>query len=145
MPALKHKILQQVVLTCIGTFTVTTSYADIAVIVHPNNNSVLDKNAIERIYMGKTNNFDNGRAALPINAAKGNATREEFNSLVIGRTDAQVNAYWSKLLFTGKGTPPKELATDNEVIATVSANEDAIGYVDAASVTAAVKVVATFQ
>lgn len=145
MPALKYKILQRVVLTCVSVFTVTAAYGDIAVVVHPANTSVLDKAAIERIYMGKTNNFDNGRAALPINASKGTATREEFNKLVIGRTDAQVNAYWSKLLFTGKGTPPKELATDQEIIATVSANQDAIGYVDASSVTDSVKVVATFQ
>lgn len=145
MPALHHKVVRQVVLTCVSLFAVTASYADIAVVVHPANNSTLDKNAIERIFMGKTTNFDNGRAALPINAAKGSATREVFNTAVIGRSDAQVNAYWSKLLFTGKGTPPKELGSDQDIIATVSANEDAIGYIDAAAVTSAVKVVATFQ
>ena len=145
MPALTPKVVRQVVLTCVSLFAVTASYADIAVVVHPANTSNLDKNAIERIFMGKANNFDNGRAALPINAAKGATTREIFNTAVIGRSDAQVNAYWSKLLFTGKGTPPKELATDQDIIANVAANEDAIGYVDAAAVTSAIKVVATFQ
>jgi ABC-type phosphate transport system substrate-binding protein len=145
MPAQKYRTLQRVVLTCVSVFTVISAYGDIAVVVHPSNTTALDKSALERIYMGKTNNFNNGRAALPINATKGTATRAEFNKLVIERSDAQINAYWSKLLFTGKGTPPKELATDQEIIATVSANEDAVGYVDSSAVTDSVKVVATFQ
>jgi ABC-type phosphate transport system substrate-binding protein len=145
MPALKYRILQRVVLTCVSVFTVISAYGDIAIVVHPSNTTALDKSALERIYMGKTNNLNNGRAALPINATKGAATRAEFNKLVIERSDAQINAYWSKLLFTGKGTPPKELATDQEIIATVSANEDAVGYVDSSAVTDNVKVVATFQ
>jgi ABC-type phosphate transport system substrate-binding protein len=145
MPALKYRLLQRVVLTCVSVFTVISAYGDIAVVVHPSNTTALDKSALERIYMGKTNNFNNGRAALPINASKGNVTRAEFNKLVIERSEAQINAYWSKLLFTGKGTPPKELATDQEIIATVSANEDAIGYVDSSAVTDNVKVVASFQ
>lgn len=145
MPASTSTALRQAALASFFTLSATTVYADIAVIVHPTNTAAFDKNLIERIYMGKTGNFENGRPASPINSSKGNNTREEFNKLVIGRTDTQVNAYWSKLLFTGKGTPPSEVANDQDVIVTVSANENAIGYVDTASVTDNVKVVATFN
>jgi hypothetical protein len=47
-------------------------------------------------------------------------------------------------VFTGKGTPPKELLTDQEVIDLVSQNPSMIGYIEKESVTSAVKVVATF-
>lgn len=145
MLASKYTTLRQIAIASVCTFYASAIFADIAIIVHPTNSSVLDKNVIERIYMGKTNNFENGKPAQPINSSNGNNSRENFNKLVIGRTNTQVNAYWSKLLFTGKGTPPTEVGNDQDVIAAVSANEAAIGYVDASAVTANVKVVATFK
>ncbi|MGB1303739.1 MAG: phosphate ABC transporter substrate-binding protein, partial [Pseudoalteromonas marina] len=47
-------------------------------------------------------------------------------------------------VFTGKGTPPEKLGSDQAVIDFVAANADAIGYVDSAKVSDNVKVVATF-
>ena len=62
----------------------------------------------------------------------------------MGKSGSQYKAFWSKLVFTGKGKPPKEMSGDAAVIAAVSANPDAIGYVSASAVTDAVKVIATF-
>jgi ABC-type phosphate transport system substrate-binding protein len=81
---------------------------------------------------------------LPMNAAKGMKSRDEFNKAVIGRSSSQVNAYWSKLVFTGKGSMPKELSSDAEIISTIAANQGAIGYIDSGSVTSDVKVIAKF-
>jgi hypothetical protein len=67
-----------------------------------------------------------------------------FNEKILNKTSSQMKAYWSKLVFTGKGTPPKELLSDKEVIDLVSKNPNMIGYIQKESVTAAVKVVATF-
>ena len=121
-----------------------TALAEIAVIVHPQNNATLDETAIKRIFMGKVKKFDNGKVALPMNASKDMATREAFNKQVLGRSGEQVKAYWSKLMFSGKGTMPRELASDSEIISTVSSNTGAISYVDTSAVTSAVKVIATF-
>lgn len=49
-------------------------------------------------------------------------------------------AYWSKMIFSGKAVPPKELANDAAVKAHVKANPDAVGYIDAASVDGSIKV-----
>ena len=121
------------------------SLAAIAVIVHPSNESQFDKTTIERLFMGKMHSFENGRAALPLNATAGSETRELFNQQVIGRSEAQINAYWSRLLFTGKGRPPRELSSDSEILSAVAENKDAIGYIALASVTDAVRVVAEFE
>jgi len=128
----------------VGVFSCFTVMADVAVVVHPSNDANLDKGVIGKLFLGKKKSFDNGRAAIPINAAAGAGVRDEFNEKVVGRSSSQVKAYWSKLLFTGKGVPPKEADSDAEVIALISANPDTIGYVDAGSVTDAVKVVGTF-
>ena len=56
-----------------------------------------------------------------------------------------MQAYWSKLVFTGKGTPPDELASSADAVAAVAKHENAIAYVDSAAVDGSVKVVTTYQ
>jgi ABC-type phosphate transport system substrate-binding protein len=128
----------------VGMLSTHSVSAEIAVIVNSANGSTLDKNSIERIFMGKMKKFPNGQVALPMNASKGMNSRDEFNKAVIGRSSSQVNAYWSKLVFTGKGSMPNELSSDAEIIATISSNQGAIGYINSSSVTDAVKVIAKF-
>lgn len=118
--------------------------ADIAVVVNPANNNALSSDEINRLFLGRTSNFADGSKATPLNLAEGQAGRDEFDSKVLNRSSAQLKAYWSKLVFTGKGTPPKELADDAAVKAAVAADSSAIGYIDSSSVDSRVKVVATF-
>jgi len=117
-------------------------FADVVVIVHPSHpNDSMSSTEIERYYMGKTISFQNGRTAIPLDLPQGSYESEIFLHEVIGRTDAQYQAYWSRLFFTRKGTPPKVIATSAAVMATVANNRDAIGYVDESVVDASVKVV----
>jgi ABC-type phosphate transport system substrate-binding protein len=44
-------------------------------------------------------------------------------------------------VFTGKATPPKELPSSAEVVKAVSADPNAIGYIDKSAVDGSVKVV----
>lgn len=118
--------------------------AEIAVIVHPSNNATLDQAEITRLFTGRGAAFSTGTKATPLNLADSAPARAEFDSKVLGKSSSQMKAYWSKLVFTGKGTPPKELGSVADVKAAVAADASAIGYVDAASVDATVKVVAKF-
>jgi ABC-type phosphate transport system substrate-binding protein len=56
------------------------------------------------------------------------------------KTSAQINAYWSRSIFTGKGEPPRKVADDAEVMALVAADPGVIGYVGIQSVNSSVKV-----
>ena len=122
------------------------AHAEIAVIVSASNgNSALDKDIIERIFLGKTASFPDGSQAIPVDQNEGNAAREAFNDKVLGKSSSQLKAYWSRLIFTGKGTPPKESGSDADVVALVAKNPNLVGYVDAAAVDGSVKVVYKFQ
>ena len=120
------------------------AFADVAVIVNPSNGDALDKDTISRLFLNKAKAFSNGTKVAPFALAEGNATTEEFNGKVLNKTAAQLTAFWSKLVFTGKGHPPKALSSDAEVISAVAGNPGGIGYVDAGSVNDSVRVVATF-
>ena len=117
--------------------------AEVAVIVNPGNANALDAETIKKIYLGKAKSFDNGNKVNPA-TQNGTAIADEFNSKVVGKSSSQLNAYWSKLVFTGKGTPPEKFDSDQAVIDFVAANGDSIGYIDSSKTTDKVKVIATF-
>lgn len=123
--------------------TSQAAVADIAVIVNAQNGATVDENTIKKLFLGKAKSFADGSSATPVNQ-DATALFDEFNDKVIGKSSSQLNAHWSKLVFTGKGTPPKKLANDQAVLEFVSSNANAIGYVDAAAVNSKVKVVASY-
>ncbi|MBV1907499.1 MAG: phosphate ABC transporter substrate-binding protein [Pseudomonadales bacterium] len=117
------------------------SMAETVVVVHPDNTSAgsTDMAAVQKIFLGKSKKYPDGTIAVPLNQEVGSGPRGEFDSTVLHKTASQLKAYWSKLVFTGKGTPPKTVANDAEVIALVSKNPSLIGYIDKASVDGRVK------
>ena len=81
---------------------------------------------------------------MPLDLEEGSATREVFLSEVVKKSKSQYSAYWAKIMFTGKGVPPKVVTSDKDMIELVSKNPNIIGYVDSANVTPDVRVVAKF-
>jgi ABC-type phosphate transport system substrate-binding protein len=134
-----------VFLCSLTMFSANFVYAETAVIVSSSNaNASLDSDTVSRIYLGKSSNFPSGDQAVPVDQSEGSATRDAFNGSVLGKSSSQLKAYWSRLIFTGKGTPPKEVGDDAAVKKLVAANPNMIGYIDSAAVDDTVKVVLTF-
>lgn len=126
-------------------FITGIAQAEIAVIVSASNaNGSLDQNTISRVFLGKSKNFPDGSQAVPVDQNAGTASREAFSSTVLGKSASQLKAYWSRLIFTGKGTPPKESGDDAAVKDLVAKNPNLIGYVDSSVVDGSVKVVYKF-
>lgn len=121
-----------------------TALSDIAIIVHPSNNASVDQSELNRLFLGRGNSFSDGNRATPLNLAEGAPAREHFDNQVLNRSSAQLKAYWSRLVFTGKGTPPAEHANAAAMKAAVAADTSAIGYIPTSDVDDSIKVVATF-
>lgn len=135
--------MNKFVLVPVALFSLSVC-AEVAVVVHPGNAVTLDADGIAQIYLGRSKSFPDGKPVLPIGHAEGSSATETFNQKVLNKSSSQIKAYWSKLVFTGKGTPPKELGSDAEIVELVSQNPNVIGYIDKASVSDKVKVLATF-
>lgn len=130
------KALFGAVIGCTISFN---SSAELVLVVHPSNDAALDTKSAARIFLGKEKKFSNGKEVLPINQITASPSRSSFDNKALGRNSTQVSSYWSKLVFTGKGIPPKEVDNDAAVISIVSNNANAIGYVDSGAVSGAVK------
>ena len=123
----------------------SVAFADMVVIVSAKNvNYGLDKIDIEQIFLGKKSVFPDGAKAIPVDQNEDSAVRDAFNEKILGKTSSQLKAYWSRLIFTGKGTPPKEAGNDADVVKLVSENPNLVGYVKASAVNGSVKVVYEF-
>ncbi len=126
----------------VSLFFAQSAFAGIAVIVNPGVSDSPSKSDIAKLFLGKKKKFGGGKAA-PLNQPESSDITALFNDQVIGKSNSQLKSYWSKLIFTGKGTPPKEMASDDAVKAEVASNPSAIGYIDEASVDDTVKVILT--
>ena len=109
-----------------------TSEADVVVIV--NQAAELPaKEQVSDVYLGRS------RAFTPIDRNETSALRAEFYRKVTGRDAAQIKMVWARLVFTGRGLPPKELRSADAVKKAVAADPSAIGYIEKADLDASVK------
>ena len=65
---------------------------------------------------------------------------DHFYAKVTGKNSNQLKVYWSKLVFTGSGQPPKEAESTQDMVNLVSKNPNLLGYVDKAAVNNSVKI-----
>jgi len=114
--------------------------AEVVVVVNPKAaESSMTKDQVAQFFLGKSTSM------TPIDQADSSPIRAEFYKKVADKDAAQAKALWSKLVFTGKATMPKEAGDNAGVKAALAANPKAIGYIDKSAVDATVKVVYTAQ
>lgn len=121
------------------------SHADVAVIVHPDNTVTMDKDYISRIFLKKVKVFPDNTPAVPIAQDETTPISNEFLMAVHNRTLPQLKSYWSRLIFTGKSSPPLVASSEDEVLKLVSENSSMIGYVESSTVNKSVRVVVIFK
>ncbi|MBV8634734.1 MAG: hypothetical protein JO002_09615 [Burkholderiaceae bacterium] len=112
--------------------------AELVVVVNPKNSAASMKSEeVAQFFLGTSTSLK------PIDQADGSAIRTEFYKKVADKEPSQVKAIWSKLVFTGKGKPPKELASSADVKKAIEADPNAIGYIEKSAVDSSVKVILT--
>src|SRR5579875_2100182 len=73
---------------------------------------------------------------------KSGAAHEAFLKECVGKSDSALTTYYRSLVFTGKGSMPKSVASDDEVIEYVAKTKGAVGYVAVGAAVSGVKVLA---
>ena len=104
--------------------------------------TTLNPNQVADIFLGKTSRFPDGSEAVPIDQVEDSPARERFYTAFTGKSPAQVKAYWSKIIFTGRGQPPRQVSNSAEARKAVAANPNAIAYIDTSLVDSSVRVLA---
>lgn len=115
----------------------------VAVVSTKNPVTALSKNQVMDIFLGKTSRFPDGSQAVPIDQVEGAAARDAFYASFASKSPAQLKAHWSKIIFTGRGQPPPEVANSVEVRKFIVDNPNAIGYIEQEMVGGSVRALLT--
>lgn len=103
--------------------------ADFYIVVQWGNpqRSLTQKEVLD-LFMGRSRAFSNGEFALIFDLPRDSPKRAAFYHALTGMTLAQVNSYWSRLMFSGQSMPPQSLPDEATIIDIVKRNPNAIGW-----------------
>lgn len=131
-------------LTCLASLIgVANANSEVVVIAHPSNSQALDESTLTRIFLGKDLFYPSGDKVTPIQLDGSVASHQEFVRKLLDKSPKQFNAYWARMVFTGKAPMPATMASGADMKAAVAKDSAAIGYIDASDVDDSVKVVLT--
>jgi ABC-type phosphate transport system substrate-binding protein len=115
---------------------------DFQLVVHPDNptESVSSKD-LSAWFLLQVTTWPSGDKVAPVDQSDEAVITAAFCEKVHGKSLSAIKSFWQKKIFSGKGVPPKKVASDEEVINFVKANPGAIGYVSTSANSAGVKVI----
>ena len=116
--------------------------SDLVVIVNPLSGvRSMTRDEVANVFMARYRQLPSGTMARPLDLGSDSVQRHEFYARLVGKQLPDINAYWARLLFSGRAIPPLQVRDSDAAIKTVAENKGAIAYVDKRAVDARVRVV----
>ncbi len=121
-------LLRILVLAAAAAFA-PVAHADFYIVVQAGNaqRTMTQKDVVD-LFMGRSRAFSNGDFALVFDLPRDSPRRAAFYQALTGMGPAQVNSYWSRLMFSGQSMPPQPLPDEATMIEIVKRNPNAIGW-----------------
>ena len=96
---------------------------------------------LRRVFLEERNSLADGTHVEPVHEKDG-PVHTAFLQEYLGISEDDLQAYYRTLVFTGRGSMPKALGSDEEVVAYIARTRGAIGYVTCEAGTPGVKTLA---
>ena len=139
---MRRRLTLSCLLFLLGVLPWAAARADLAVVVNTGSGvAVLTRNEVINIFLGRYRQYFNGLEAHPVDLPDHSPERVQFYRSLLGKELADVNAYWARLEFSGRATPPPRVQHAEEVIRWVVSHPGGIGFVDSSRVDGRVRVV----
>lgn len=126
------KTARQAVLITLLTLLTSGSVqatGNVKIIANPGvNRDSISVNELKSLFLEETRSLSDGSHAEPV-LEKDGPVHEAFIKEFLGKSSDDLENFYRALVFTGKGSMPRELGTDSEVVAYVAKTRGAIGYV----------------
>lgn len=105
----------------------------------------LSREEVANIFLGRYRALTAGLTAQPIDQPPASPLRSAFYQQLVNKDAASINAYWSRLHFSGKATPPLQPREESEVIQHLLSVPGAIAYVERKQVDGRMRIVFEFM
>ena len=83
---------------------------------------------LQALYMGRRQETKDGNPVQATDLPRDHPLRQQFYARLTGMTAAQVNSHWSRLLFSGRSTPPVILSNPEAVFGFLLRTPNTLGY-----------------
>lgn len=104
--------------------------ADVLIIGHKNvPETTLTKHDVQEIFLGKRVQWRDHTTIHPV-TVKVPQTHQAFLKQYLNKPKAKWNAYWKRMVFTGQGSPPEQVETQEALLEFVVNTKGAVGYID---------------
>ena len=127
---------------CTLLLQATAAVADVVVIVNPKSDvEKLSRDEVVNIFLGRFRRLPSGLSALPADLPQAQPEKAAFYRLLVNKELAEINSYWARLVFSGRTVPPRQAASDEDLLQWVAATPGGIGYIERAKVDGRVRIV----
>jgi TonB family protein len=125
-----HKLLSLVAVIVIFA-PVRVIAADVKVIANGSVKAdMISASEVKSVFLEESNSLGDGTHVEPV-LEKDGPVHEAFLHEYLAGTDNDLQSYYRALVFSGRGSMPKQLGSDAEMVAYVARTKGAIGYVSA--------------
>lgn len=87
----------------------------------------LDEREVQNLYKGRLTSIK-GKPLKPLNAVPGSIERKEFLNQMMKLNELDYTGYWHVRRYSGQGTPPLEVASQDELFELLKKQPEGIGY-----------------
>ncbi|WP_207679017.1 hypothetical protein [Desulfonema magnum] len=113
-----------------GSVVWGTAYADVLLIAHKSvPEKVLSEKEVRQIFMRKKMKWADNSVIKPA-VLEDTEIHDAFLEQHVGRSRSKWRAYWKKMVFTGRGLPPKTFESQKELVRYVAETPGAVGYIN---------------
>ncbi|WP_063519285.1 MULTISPECIES: hypothetical protein [unclassified Alcanivorax] len=128
------------IISLLLTLSATLHAEPVVVVSASSELTVLTQDEVRQLFNGLTRRAS-GVALKPLDLPAKSTERTSFYQQVLGKSAEQMKSYWARMIFTGRGMPPREVSSNREMVMLIGSNRNFIGYVDETEVTPQLKVV----
>ncbi len=101
----------------------------------------MSKDEVINVYMGRNRKLASGINAQPLDIETPLGEKANFYNVMVNKELSEISSYWARLLFSGQGSPPRQVSTAEQALDLVSNSKGAIAYIDRKKIDKRVKIV----
>ena len=137
---MRNNIYYCLVVALSVVFVAPTFAESIVVVGHPTVSiKEISSADLKRLFLAKSDEVQ-GVKLKPVVQSTLQPIRIVFDEDALGKDPSKSKAYWSRLIFSAAGIPPRTFESTLEVLQWISANPDAIGYIESSAANKTVKI-----
>jgi hypothetical protein len=128
---LPHNSLLVITLVLPLLLTASPVSADVVVVAGAQSRTnQLSREDVINIFMGGYRQLPDGTAAQPIDQWQDSPIRRTFYRHLLDKSLEEINAYWARLVFSGRTLPPATAKNQTDLLDRLSKDPRAISYLD---------------